>query len=448
MRASAPRTPQASFDRKRARAAISLSPTAAGCSTPMPKCSRRYDAAMARGDSDEIDELLRQAGLTASPLSTTRRCRRRRSGRFRSPSRRNAISAAPIATPSRASSAAPAKNMPLGGGAARRRACWSATPSPARKPQSGVSRRRTVGQSRRAAGGRPARARIGASPRRDDQLFDHHQRDVADRRRCALLRGVTASLSASALMGRGRSHDALRPFKDGRGSYDRVMQRVAPLLKMQRRMQVSARVTVTPKNLALRRTLDSFDRGRLSQRRLFADAQRAHRRRRNASGRSRTHVGRNDRRAGASSSAVRASATLSVRQHGQRHAGDPPRHAPALSVRRRRRLSRRFRRGRACRLPSLCRRRGRSDGLARRRHRSAPPGASGWPHGTCTGRSPADPVGRATSAAAAAITKSSGAAGRPATYIRGWLHYCLEAYLRLSTRPDGIGLEPSGTSYG
>jgi uncharacterized protein len=53
-------------------------------------------------------------------------------------------------------------------------------------------------------------------------------------------------------------HDAQRPFKGGAGSYDAVMKRVAPLLKRQRRMQVSARVTVTPRNLSLRRTLDSF----------------------------------------------------------------------------------------------------------------------------------------------------------------------------------------------
>ena len=41
-------------------------------------------------------------------------------------------------------------------------------------------------------------------------------------------------------------------------AYDAIMKRVAPLLKMQRRMQVSARVTVTPRNLSLRRTLDTF----------------------------------------------------------------------------------------------------------------------------------------------------------------------------------------------
>jgi uncharacterized protein len=54
------------------------------------------------------------------------------------------------------------------------------------------------------------------------------------------------------------AHDALRPYKSGRGSFDTVMRRVRPLLARQRRMQVSARVTVTPSNLDLRRTLDEF----------------------------------------------------------------------------------------------------------------------------------------------------------------------------------------------
>jgi uncharacterized protein len=53
-------------------------------------------------------------------------------------------------------------------------------------------------------------------------------------------------------------HDALRMYKGGGGSFDRIMQNVQPLLSRQRRMQVSARVTVTPKNLSLRRTLDTF----------------------------------------------------------------------------------------------------------------------------------------------------------------------------------------------
>jgi uncharacterized protein len=64
---------------------------------------------------------------------------------------------------------------------------------------------------------------------------------------------VTVSLDGPAEL-----HDALRPYKGGRGSFDRVMANVRPLLAAQRRMQVSARVTVTPRNLALRDTLEQF----------------------------------------------------------------------------------------------------------------------------------------------------------------------------------------------
>jgi len=53
-------------------------------------------------------------------------------------------------------------------------------------------------------------------------------------------------------------HDRLRPFKGGRGSFDVVIARARPLLARQRRMQVSARVTVTPRNLGLRATLDEL----------------------------------------------------------------------------------------------------------------------------------------------------------------------------------------------
>jgi uncharacterized protein len=61
-----------------------------------------------------------------------------------------------------------------------------------------------------------------------------------------------------SLDGLREAHDSLRPYKGGRGSFDTVMRNVAPLLSRQRRMQVSARVTVTPKNLELRKTLDAF----------------------------------------------------------------------------------------------------------------------------------------------------------------------------------------------
>ncbi|MEE8583511.1 MAG: radical SAM protein [Acidobacteriota bacterium] len=64
---------------------------------------------------------------------------------------------------------------------------------------------------------------------------------------------VTVSLD-----GLGEAHDRLRPFKGGRGSFEHILRRIRPLLEMQRRMQVSARVTVTPRNLELRRTLDGL----------------------------------------------------------------------------------------------------------------------------------------------------------------------------------------------
>ena len=75
----------------------------------------------------------------------------------------------------------------------------------------------------------------------DGEFFEHH--------------GFAVTIS---LDGIGEEHDRLRPFKSGRGSYDRIVDNVTPLLAMQRRMQVSARVTVTPKNLHLPETLDRF----------------------------------------------------------------------------------------------------------------------------------------------------------------------------------------------
>jgi uncharacterized protein len=62
---------------------------------------------------------------------------------------------------------------------------------------------------------------------------------------------VTVSLD-----GLGEVHDRLRPFKGGRGSFERIVANVLPLLAQARRMQVSARVTVTPRNLCLPQTLE------------------------------------------------------------------------------------------------------------------------------------------------------------------------------------------------
>lgn len=64
---------------------------------------------------------------------------------------------------------------------------------------------------------------------------------------------VTISLDGSANL-----HDRLRPFKGGRGSFETICRAVAPLLERQRRMQVSARVTVTPQHEDLPRILDEF----------------------------------------------------------------------------------------------------------------------------------------------------------------------------------------------
>jgi uncharacterized protein len=61
-----------------------------------------------------------------------------------------------------------------------------------------------------------------------------------------------------SLDGVGDVHNRQRPFKNGAGSYEQVLERIRPGLQQQRRMQVSARVTVTPKNLDLVQTLEAF----------------------------------------------------------------------------------------------------------------------------------------------------------------------------------------------
>lgn len=64
---------------------------------------------------------------------------------------------------------------------------------------------------------------------------------------------VTVSLDGSRA-----AHDRQRPFKGGRGSFDSIVRRLQPLLAKQGSMQVTARVTVTPDNLELRETLDEL----------------------------------------------------------------------------------------------------------------------------------------------------------------------------------------------
>ncbi len=64
---------------------------------------------------------------------------------------------------------------------------------------------------------------------------------------------VTVSLD-----GNKSEHNALRPLKNGGGSYERIIEKIQPLLKRQKKMQVSARVTVTPQNMNLAATLDDL----------------------------------------------------------------------------------------------------------------------------------------------------------------------------------------------
>jgi uncharacterized protein len=66
-----------------------------------------------------------------------------------------------------------------------------------------------------------------------------------------------------SLDGGKQEHDQLRPFKskaggDLRGSFDRIVERIQPLVSLQKRMQVSARVTVTPHNQHLPEVLEQF----------------------------------------------------------------------------------------------------------------------------------------------------------------------------------------------
>src|SRR5207244_5785610 len=67
--------------------------------------------------------------------------------------------------------------------------------------------------------------------------------------------GFAVSIS---LDGVGATHDRQRPFKGGRGSFAKILDGIEPLLTRQMRMQVSARVTVTPHNLELPRTLEEL----------------------------------------------------------------------------------------------------------------------------------------------------------------------------------------------
>jgi uncharacterized protein len=244
-----------------------------------------------------------------------------------------------------------------------------------------------------------------------------------------------------------KAHDALRPFKSGRGSFDVIMKRVEPLLKMQQRMQVTARVTVTPRNLSLRRTLDTFiaagfhsvgfspmlsaptgggemqsedlelmlgemiDCGREFERASrsgrhypFANMVNAMR-----------EIHRGTHRpypcgAGAGYLGVSADGELAA---CHRFVGDQEGHMGSLDDG-----------------IDLSRQ---ADWLSARHVHRQEPCQSCWARYLCGGGCHHEVIRR----------------GRPACdYIRGWLHYCLEAYLRLSSEPGSAGLGLPGITHG
>ena len=270
VRASAPRTPQ-----------VHLIESATGGHLFVADGSRlfdadaemfaSYDAAVARGEAAEIDELLRRAGLSGKPF----------------------IDDTPLPPPPiRALSLAIAQKCNLG-----------CTYCYAQQGEfGGAAKNMPLGEALRAVELLTENAEPGAKLNLvflgGEPLVNRDVLQAATRRALELARtrGATINFSITtngtlltkddarffedygfavsiSIDGPRRAHDALRPFKGGRGSYDRVMQRVAPLLKLQRRMQVSARVTVTPTKSGAAGNVGLPDRRRLPQRRLFADAQ-------------------------------------------------------------------------------------------------------------------------------------------------------------------------------
>lgn len=248
---------------------------------------------------------------------------------------------------------------------------------------------------------------------------------------------VTVSLD-----GPRAAHDALRPYKNGRGSFDTVMRRLEPLLLRQRRMQVSARVTVTPSNLELRRTLDEFigagfhnvgfspmlaapngtgemqaddleimlgemiDCGQTYERHVLAGRRYPFANMMNAM----RELQRGTHRpypcgAGAGYLGVSADGDLAA---CHRFVGDEEGAMGSLAA-------------------GIDRER-QADWLAKRHVHRQEPCRSCWARYLCGGGCHHEVIRR----------------GRPACdYIRGWLHYCLGAYLRLSAAPVGV---PAGAA--
>jgi uncharacterized protein len=237
---------------------------------------------------------------------------------------------------------------------------------------------------------------------------------------------VTVSLD-----GGREAHDRQRPYRNGRGSFETIMGKLQPLLSAQRRMQVSARVTVTPDNLALRDTLDGFvaagfhsvgfspmlaspnGRGEMQEEDLevmlagMIDCGRAFERKTRAGERypfanmlnAMREIGRGTHRpypcgAGAGYLGVSAEGELSAcHRFVGNEAGAMGSLGEGVDGARQ------------------------TEWLARRHVHRQEPCRSCWARYLCGGGCHHEVIAR----------------GRPAcSYIRGWLHYCLEAYLRLS----------------
>jgi uncharacterized protein len=410
-----------------------------------PDFFARCEAAMALGESDAVDELLRHAGLASRPL----------------------IDDAPLVSPPiRALSLAIAQKCNLGCAY-----CYAQ-----QGEFGGPAKNMALDEASRAVellvGGAEPGARLNLAFLGGEPLVNRAVLQTATRRARGLAdsRGAKISFSITtngtlltqedarffedfgfavtiSVDGPREVHDALRPYKGGRGSFDALMRRVAPLLRMQRKMQVSARVTVTPRNLGLRRTLDTFveagfhsvgfspmlsapngqgemrsddlelmlgemiDCGREYERRYplrerypFANLANALR-----------EIHRGTHRpypcgAGAGYLGVSADGELAA---CHRFVGDEDGAMGSLS-----------------RGVDLARQ---AEWLAGHHVHRQEPCRSCWARYLCGGGCHHEVLNR----------------GRPACdYIRGWLNYCLEAYLRLSAEPGSIGLEPAGAVDG
>jgi uncharacterized protein len=444
MSASAPRTPQAHL----IESALGLHLFVADGSRLFdaePDLFRRYGAAMARGDRDEVEGLLQQAGLGGPPL----------------------IDDAPLESPPvRALSLAIAQKCNLG-----------CTYCYAQQGEFGApAKNMALTDALRAVellvgdaepGARLNLAFLGGEPlvnRPALQAATRKARDLAEARSAKITFSITTNGTllteddarffedfgfavTISLDGPREVHDALRPYKGGSGSFDATMRRVAPLLRLQRKMQVAARVTVTPSNLSLRRTLDTFvaagfhsvgfspmlsapgGRGELQPDDLesmlgeMIDCGREYERRATLGERypfanmvnAMREIHRGTHRpypcgAGAGYLGVSADGELSA---CHRFVGDEQ--------------------GAMGSLADGVDRARQSEWLAARHVHRQEPCRSCWARYLCGGGCHHEVLRR----------------GRPACdYIRGWLHYCLEAYLRLSPQPGAVGFEAIGASYG